>query len=176
SPGGMKRKELPQRSEDPAEYEEPPDFLGEEPQFGDEHFAPEVEPTSAALASAGADEKESKPQAKPPAPEQDESRAALNTNRRASRRPQAQKRVTLEEAYGSSSEEDGKDLHEPHDDDASSASEMDVKGLDQVPDSDASSDASMASEGESSSPPAKRKAPAGKKGTTVFKRLSPQNS
>lgn len=74
-------------------------------------------------------------------------------------RARAQKRVTLEEAYGSSSQEDGDEPREAHkeDDDASSASELDVKGLDQVPDSDCSSDASMASEAESPSPPAKRK-------------------
>lgn len=74
-------------------------------------------------------------------------------------RARAQKRVTLEEAYGSSSQEDGDEPREAHkeEDDASSASELDVKGLDQVPDSDCSSDASMASEAESPSPPSKRK-------------------
>lgn len=74
-------------------------------------------------------------------------------------RARAQKRVTLEEAYGSSSQEDGNASPEAHgnDGEASSASELDMKGLEQVPDSDCSSDASMASEAESPSPPAKRK-------------------
>ena len=60
-------------------------------------------------------------------------------------RSRAQKRVTLEEAYGSSSE-----------DDASSVSGIGKEALQDVPDSDCSSDASLASEAESPSPPAKK--------------------
>ena len=83
----------------------------------------------------------------------------FNSNVGVDGRARAQKRVTLEEAYGSSSQDDGDDPQDAHrdNDDASSASELDVKGLDQVPDSDCSSDASLASEAGSPSPPAKRK-------------------
>ena len=85
-------------------------------------------------------------------------------------RPRAQKRVTLEEAYGSSSQEDGGALPAGPDegDIASSASEMDVKGLEQVPDSDASSNASLASEAESPSPPAKRKVCLGRPPSLIY--------
>ena len=74
-------------------------------------------------------------------------------------RPRAQKRVTLEEAYGSSSEEEAAAIAACRaadaEDGASSASEVDA--LQEVPDSDCSSDASLASEAESASPPAKKR-------------------
>ena len=80
-----------QTSEEPAEYEEPPDFLGEEPQFGEGDYGPEAGTTSGAPDTTTANEKETKPQAqiaavKRPAPEQTHGRPGPDTGRRASRR------------------------------------------------------------------------------------------
>ncbi len=67
--------------------------------------------------------------------------------------------MTLEEAYGSSSGEEGDAAFKAADadDDASSVSGVDADAMEEVPDSDCSSDVSLASEAESASPPTKKR-------------------
>ncbi|KAK9867985.1 hypothetical protein WJX84_008809 [Apatococcus fuscideae] len=165
------KRTTPQRSEGSAEYEEPPDFLGEEPQYGDETSMTEPEAQDQQHAAAAETQKQAPAAAAAPkARNQAGPQAVPESGRRASRRPRAQKRVTLEEAYGSSSQEDGEGASGAEDnDDTSSVSALDLRDAEEVPDSDCSSDASLASEAESAGPPAKRKAPAGKKGATARK-------